>query len=120
MAKLNVLRSFQHNGEVYRCGELPEDATITISKAELKAEMDKGKHKNGRWNSGVLNHCEPADEEARKVLGVEEEEEEEIDEEAEILKLRAEFDKIGKAYDPRWKLVRLTNELKKAKIEVGA
>ena len=122
MAKLFVARNFQYKGRFIRAGELLEDATLTVPDQELIEEKRRGKHKkNGRWLSGLFAHCEPADESAEAIMGgaklvaVKPPEDEVAAEE-----IRAEFDKIGKAYDRRWGTDRLETELIKAKKEVGA
>lgn len=121
MAKLHPIVSFQYKGRIVKSGELVGDAVLTVPLDDLKKEKAKGKNKEtGNWLSPLLNHCEPADNEAAKVFGVDQvEREEEKDDTKEIEQVQAEFDKIGKAYDKRWKLPRLKNELLKAQKEIG-
>ena len=117
--KLHIVENFQWRGQIYRAGDKPEDRNININKATLLAEMDKGKHpETGKFLSPVLNHCIPGDEETAEILGGEAPKEEK-DEKEEIEAVRAEFDLIGKAYDRRWQLKRLTAELVKAQKETG-
>ena len=121
MALLFVVRNFQYRGMFIRAGEEPEDATITVKAEELREEADRGRHpKTKRWLSPLLNHCQPADEEAARIMGAEPVKiAAEPDDENEIEDVRAEFDALGKAYDRRWGLDRLRIELKKARKEVG-
>jgi len=126
--KMNVRENFQWRGRVYRAGDKPEDAVLEISKADFLAEMELGKHETSkRWLSPLLNHCNPGDDEAEDLLGgtakgkkADEAEEKKADEADAIAAIYAEFDTIGKAYDRRWQLKRLHDELVKAKKEVGA
>lgn len=120
MPTLFIVESFQYNGKVYRCGETATDATLSVSLGELKEEAKRGRHeKTGNWLSPILNHCMPGDKDSEEIFGYEVEKKVEKDDTEEIEKLRAEFDDIGKAYDKRWQLKRLQNELLKAKKEAG-
>jgi hypothetical protein len=134
MATLFVLRSFQYNGQMIRGGEMPEDATLTVSDEELERERKRGRHpRTKRWLSPLLNHCQPADNATAQIMGEPSVSREadsegetggeglgEHEDESKLEDLRAEFDKIGKAFDRRWGLGRLRRELTKAKKEVGA
>lgn len=145
MPKLFIRQNFQFAGKVYRTNE-DGNEILTIGVSRIKEEIAKGKHpKTGKWLSGVLNHCEPADTLARRlILGedsdpdeveaevAEAEESEHKDPEGAVIEdpeldpeseerqaIYAEFDRIGKAYDRRWKLQTLRNNLVKAKKETG-
>ncbi len=146
MPKLYILNNFQHKGKVFRTNE-DGDAILSLSVGQIKEEIARGKHPtSGKWMSGVLNHCAPADVISRRlILGeqpdpdeleaeLEEAEETETDEsEGEVLPggstpdpedeereaIYAEFKRIGKACDKRWKLTTLRNNLAKAKKETG-
>lgn len=129
MAKLYIKESFQHNGKVYRTNE-EGNIGLKISAEKLKAEMALGKvtkvikgQEVERWVSGILNHCVPADREAKKIILGEEFNEEEKSEgqtdEEEKASIFAEFEKLGKAPDKRLSLPNLRDALKKARIEVG-
>lgn len=120
--KFLVNETFQFRGAVRRAGTI-----LIISPDDVKAEAALGYHeakkKRGieRHLSGLITHCTPADEETAKAVSkalgkeVEPVEEEERDEEEDIAAIRAEMDEMGAAYDRRWKLDRLKNELVKAK-----
>ena len=117
--KFHVERTFQFKERIIR-----EGSTIEVLKADVEKEIAKGKHPKqvGVFLSGLLNYCLPADEETAafvsKGMGVKVEVvEEENDEESpdEITSLRVAFDEIGAAYDRRWGLQKLRNELLKAK-----
>ena len=119
MPKLLVNDAFKHGGRAYRAGTV-----IVLPGDELQAEIERGKHGiTGRWISGVLNHCAPADDETARFLSktTGEEvaaavEEDETDSDADaILAARAEFEEVGAAYDNRWGLKRLQQELIKAR-----
>jgi hypothetical protein len=119
MAKLIVNENFQFRGFVHRT-----DKELEVGDSILKAEVKKGTNKvTGKPVSGLVNHCSPADSHTAKIMGVSFGEEEEapdaLTKEEQIDKLRSEFDEIGKAYDPRWGLAKLTSELVKAKKETG-
>jgi len=141
-ATLFVLRTFQHAGHFIRAGEEPEDATITVPADEFREERDRGRNpETGRWLSGLLNHCEPADQVAAQIfeedpgtpgppsskaksarstgLRQQAKAERNPEVEKELEELWAEFDAIGKAYDRRWSLARTRQELTRAKKEVG-
>ena len=125
MPKFIVVDTFQFGGSVRQAG-----AILTIAKAELEAEIAKGKKKIKKadgtivetktWLSGILNHCEPEDEDAADSIDVKlapkKSEEEIADEiEARVDEIYKEMDELGISYDRRWKLPRLENELVKAK-----
>lgn len=118
MPKFLVNQAFQHAGRVNRAGLL-----LIVSADELVAEVAKGKHdKTGKWMSGLLNNCAPADDATADLLAeatgekkvvVPEEESEDSQSEA-IEDIRAKFTDIGAAYDNRWGLKKLQMELLKA------
>ena len=116
MPQFIVNDTFQFMGDVRKSGSV-----LTISKADLAAEVAKGKHPTrGTWLSGLLNHCSPEDDSAAAALGVpidsDDDGADDADEEAlRTATVRAEMDEMGAAYDRRWKLPRLENELVKAK-----
>lgn len=116
MPQFIVNDTFQFMGDVRKSGSV-----LTISKADLAAEVAKGKHPTrGTWLSGLLNHCSPEDDAALDALGKPLKDEDavvdEADEEASrTATIRAEMDEMGAAYDRRWKLPKLENELIKAK-----
>ena len=124
--QFQVTETFQFRGEVRRAG-----AILEITEADVKAEVAKGKgegRKKDRYISGLLNHCVPADDATAALVSkltgkkaeVAKEEEAETAPEDEIEEIRKEFDEIGAAYDPRWKIARLKTELLKSKKERGA
>ncbi len=115
MAKFKLIakENFQFGSGVKRMDDI-----ITVSDSFLKKEMEKGKHPlTKNYISAVLNHCDPLDDETAKFLGVEKKQAPAgPDEEAErIGEIRKEMDEMGAAYDKRWKLERLENELIKAR-----
>ena len=121
MAKLIVTESFTHKAVLYKAGTI-----LTVADFDLKAEIEKGFHpqKKGRYLSGLMTHCTPADDATAAFIGkitgkeVEAAADEGDDADAlmeEIASLRGEFDAIGAAYDNRWGVPRLKNELIKAK-----
>ncbi len=118
--KFHVERTFQFSGRIIREGN-----TIEVTKAVVEAEIAKGKHSRypAVFLSGLLNYCMPADEETAvfvstgtgikiDVAEMESEDENPVDE---ITALRSEFDELGAAYDRRWGLEKLRNELLKAR-----
>ena len=121
--KLIVNENFQYNG-MRRAG-----TTLTISAIMLKDEVAKGKH-NDRWVSGLISHCSPVDNETSKLLYkitgdvaymIEDVDVDDgVNLETEIKNIRAEFDLLGKAYNPKWQLKKLQAELIRARKEVGA
>lgn len=121
--KLIVNENFQYNG-MRRAG-----TTLTISAIMLKDEVAKGKH-NKHWVSGLISHCSPVDNETSRLLykitgdvayRIEDVDvDDETDLETEIKNIRAEFDLLGKAYNPKWQLKKLQAELIRARKEVGA
>jgi hypothetical protein len=109
--------NFQFGGGIKR-----GDSVITVSESFVKAQMELGKHpKTKKWLSGVLNHCEPADDFTAELIGmpkkVKEAGPEEIAEK--LAAIKKEMDDMGAAYDRRWKLARFEIELVKAKKERG-
>jgi hypothetical protein len=140
MAKMFIKNNFQHKGTVYRTNEEGK-TTLKVSPEDLKKEMALGKItkkikgvKVEKWVSGLLNHCEPADREAKTiVLGMkfDEKGESEDDEKARLKKeqkaaddkekaeIHEELEKLGKGVNPRLGLPKLRDALKAAKIEAG-
>lgn len=117
MPKFIVNDTFQFGGDIRQAGSV-----LTISKADLENELAKGKHpKRGTWLSGLLNHCEPEDDAAAEQISGEIAEEEKLEDAAaaeqdvRLAEVRAEMDKMGAAWDRRWKLSRMENELVMAK-----
>lgn len=125
MARFIVNENFQFGGALRRT-----DAELVIDDAMAIAESKKGKNdETGRPISGLLNHCTPADEHTEGILSgkikpkkdpvVAEKDRLEAEKKREIERIRGEFKKIGKAYDPKWAVDKLGKELKKAIKEVG-
>lgn len=125
--KLIVNENFQFRG-MHRAG-----TTLTVPESVLEAEIEKGKHPNKirgrhRWLSGLLEHCTPANQETSDFIELMTDEKfppvqesgDEEDHSDEIRDIRAEFDLMGKAYDKRWQIKRLRDELVKAKREFGS
>jgi hypothetical protein len=108
---------------------------LEVSESIVDEEMKKGYHADSKKPiSGLLNHCSPYNDAAKKKLkdfnikpyaepdeNAEEEEKKdnEVKKKEEIERLRKEFDKLGAAYDPNWQGKRLAKELEKAKREKG-
>ena len=124
--KLIANENFQFRG-IYRAG-----TTITVPESILLEEIKKGKCESKRngyfpWMSGLLEHCIPANEETARFIEKHSgervtpavEDHDEIDDSDEIRDIRAEFDSLGKAYDKRWQLKRLRNEILGARISAG-
>ena len=123
--KLIVNENFQYRG-FRRVGTI-----LTLASMILVDEFKKGKHpETGKYISGLLEHCSPADKETEnflnKLLNGEKVEvsskvtaNNDSDNGKEIRDLWAEFETLGTAYDRRWGVDRLRNELKKAKILAG-
>ncbi|MDA3835561.1 MAG: hypothetical protein PF495_19490 [Spirochaetales bacterium] len=125
--KLIANENFQVRG-MHRAG-----VTLTVSKQMLTDELKKGRHPNeirGRhaWMSGLIEHCTPANDETanfiseftgEKEVETDHPKHDENDNSDEIREIRAKFDAIGKAYDKRWQLERLRNEIVKAEKAVG-
>lgn len=123
-----VNESFQFQGQFIRGG-----GSLSISEDQLKAEITRGKHptkKKERWLSGVLTHCSPADDATAAFITkatagelkpeVASDSPAEVkDDPDEIEGLRKEFDDLGAAYDRRWGLEKMRNELLKAKKHRG-
>jgi len=109
MPKFIVNKTFQFAGDIRQAGSV-----LIISKADLEREKALGKHPtNGKYLSGLLNHCESDDDEIEPEV-------EKIDEETDrIAEIRAEMDEMGASYDRRWKLSRIENELVMAKKKRG-
>ena len=123
--KLIANENFQYRG-TKKTGDV-----LIVSHFILEAEIKKGKHtqmKNGRypWLSGLIEHCSPADKTTKqffsKATGTDYETEdlEDVEDDvADIKNMWAEFETLGKAYDRRWGVKRLQNELRKAKVLTG-
>lgn len=101
-------------------------STLEVDRETLELEIAKGLHRNGKPNSGLLNHCSPADDETaalcKKLHAPVAEAPAEMTEEEKkeaIAKLQAEMDEIGVECDRRWGLERMRKEIVKAKIEKG-
>jgi hypothetical protein len=120
-----VNTSFLFRGSVRKAGTV-----LVVSETDLKEEKALGTHpeKKGRYISGLLNHCSPADDATAKFLGVDEivEAEEGAKKNAVASKENteksdprskswAEMDQMGAAYDKRWDDNKLAQELLKAK-----
>lgn len=114
-----VVNDFKFGGVIRKSGSV-----LTVQKKDVQSEITKGKKqikqadgtfKDGNWLSGLLNHCTPDDDEAELLIFGEVKEAEEVSEDDRIAEIYAEMDKLGAAYDRRWKLARLENELVKAK-----
>jgi len=116
MPKFIVVDDFKFNGAVRRSGSV-----LSIVEDDLKNEIAKGKHpKSKKYLSGLLNHCTPVDAEAEMILFgniSEKRKSEDIEAEttARMNEIYVEMDAMGAAYDRRWKIARLENELLKAK-----
>lgn len=142
MAKFRVDTNFQFGGAI-RVAE----SFLIVDDAAVITEIKKGIHEvTKKPISGLLNHCSPANEKTARLLkkgkiekeivedpkdeDIEDEEseddvgEEQIDlptdiEDNEIERLYAIFEAKGFAYDKRWKVARLKDELKKKQKETG-
>lgn len=121
MSEFIVNKNFQFGGMIRR-----ESTILIVSDADLAKEIAKGRHPDSNKPlSGLLNHCSPADDATAKLCrGIcvskevpaaptDEEKAEELE------SIRAEFDKMGKAWHPGWTLGRIKKELIKAKKEAG-
>ena len=125
--KLIVSETFQFRG-IHRSG-----TELTVSATLLKTEIERGKHPEivkgvESWNSGLMEHCLPANDEtaefitdiiAGKPIMKNTDKKKKKNDSKAIREIWAEFDLMGKAYDKRWRLKRLTQELTKAKKAVG-
>lgn len=104
----------QVGGEIRR-----EGSVLTMGKSDVKRELALGKHgKTGKWISAILNHCEPADDETYEMIfgkAPEEPEGTPTTDADRVETIRVEMDEMGAAYDRRWKLPRMENELVMAK-----
>jgi hypothetical protein len=108
-----VNQGFLNNGTLYKEGE-----TIKVSIDEVEREKAKGNHpKTGKPISGLLNHCidEDAVVEYKTPFSADAGATSEM-----IESIRAEFTLIGAAFDRRWGLKKLEDELRRAKKERGA
>lgn len=130
MPQFIVNENFQFASGIKRVDEI-----VTVSDAFVKAEMAKGKKEfkskgfgkkavpkiEERWLSGLLNHCDPYDDAAEKLVNEPKRAEPPSDDEVaeRVAAIKGEFDAIGAAFDNRWKLDRLEKELVKAKKERG-
>lgn len=125
MAKFNVDENFQFGGGLRVSG-----TELEISDIQALAEKKKGKHEENKekWLSGLMNHCTPADTYTEDLLAGKVKPQKEMsnekaqladEKEAEIKRLRAEFDSLGKAYNPNWAMDKLQKELKVAKKMAG-
>ncbi len=119
MPRFYVNENFQFRGQINRAGMI-----LTTSDDDVKVEIAKGLHpKTKRPMSGLLSHCSPADDKTAALLAdvegavkeVVEQEEELTDDESELTAARQEMDALGAAYDRRWGLPRMQNELIKAR-----
>lgn len=125
MAKFIVDENFQFGGSLRRQG-----ASLEVDDFEVMAEQKKGKNDDtGKPMSGLINHCSPADEHTKALLAgkvkprkdpaAAQKQELEDEKNKEIKRLRGEFDKLGKAFNPKWAIDKLQKELKAAKKETG-
>ena len=125
MATFIVKENFQFGGSLRRA-----QASLEVDDFSVLAEKAKGENdETGKPISGLLNHCKPADEHTEGLLAgkikpkkdpvAAQKEQLEDAKEKEIKRLRGEFDKLGKAYNPRWAIDKLAKELKAAKKEAG-
>lgn len=125
MAKFIVNEDFQFRGLVRRAG-----AVLNVSDALVEQQAKLGFHQEKKEKplSGLLNHCSPADDETaafvskalgKKVATAKKPDEEKPDDPEAIEAIQKEFTDLGLAFDRRWQLKRLKNELIKAKKEKG-
>lgn len=121
MPKFITNTVMQFGGLTRRAG-----VTLEVSREILDQEIAKGLHRNGKPNSGLLNHCSPADDETaelcKKLKAPVNELPDDVSEEdkkAEIEKIMKEMDEMGKSYDRRWGVERFRKELLKAQKETG-
>lgn len=127
MPKFIVTTNFQFYGIIRRA-----DSTVEVSEDLLQKEIELGTKevvsKNGnvtiRPLSGLLNHCTPADKEtAALVAGIgktpvsDGPSDDEVA--ARIAEIKELMDGMGKAYDKRWGLKKLEEELIKARRSTG-
>ncbi len=125
MAQFIVEENFQFGGSSRRVG-----ASLEVDDFETLAELKKGDNEDtGKPMSGLINHCRPADAHTEGLLSGKikpkkdpaavKKQELEDGKKKEIKRLRGEFDKIGKAFNPKWAIDKLAKELKNAKKETG-
>ena len=118
MAEYIVEKNFQFRGALRATDkmlEVPDQIVVE------QVEMGKHEEDSEKWLSGLLNHCTPADDHTRDLVAgkvkprrspLEDSEAKAQDEkDKEIASLRGEFDKLGKAYNPRWAVDKLAKEL---------
>lgn len=94
--------------------------TLVVTAADIAYELTLGRNPGtNKWNSALLNHCDPADDETYAlVYGVfppEKKEVDTFDEAKRVDEIRAEITALGVSYDRRWQLKRLEHELVAAK-----
>jgi hypothetical protein len=117
MASFIVKQNFQFRGALR-----VRDNVLEVPDHLVVEEVARGEHEdNGKPVSGLLNHCNPSDQHTKDLIAgkvkpqmsaAEEIEASAADEKAaEIKRLRGEFDKLGKAYNPRWAIDKLQKEL---------
>ncbi|MCK5608529.1 hypothetical protein KAR91_41995 [Candidatus Pacearchaeota archaeon] len=129
MAKFIVNENFQFGGSLRRTGAILEVDDFAVVAEIAKGKKPKGEANAGNPLSGLLNHCSPVDEHTVALLDgkvkpkkdalTAQKEEFEKAKDKEIKRLKAEFDKLGKAYNPNWAIDKLQKELKKAKLETA-
>lgn len=121
MAEFRVDENFQFGGALRVV-----DSFLEVADHRVIDEMALGEHEEtGKKVSGLLNHCSPADDHTRDLVAGEvkprptdveaQTAEAEKAKEKEINRLRGEFKKLGKAYNPKWAMDKLQKELKIAK-----
>lgn len=112
MSEFYVKESFQFGAGIRRAG-----TTIEVSDIYVEAEKAKGRHKNGKWLSPLLNHCLPDDDATAVLLGEEKKPEDVAEDEAveRISQIKKELESMGATFDNRWNLKRFEAELVKAK-----
>lgn len=117
------LNAFIHRGE-----RIKEGIVLDVRDEDLIHEISLGKTANGRYVSGLLNHCDPAnDATADRIFALESENlpkpKEDVkaptdnEVKAEIESIRIELGKLGKTFHHKWGLPKLKEELAKAKQE---
>jgi hypothetical protein len=114
-----VINDFKFQGIIRKSGSVidvqKKDVEIEIAKGKKQITQEDGTIKVGNWLSGLLNHCAPDDEEAELLISGEVKEKTVDKTVSRIQEIYAEMDELGAAYDRRWRIERLENELVKAK-----
>lgn len=125
MANFVVEENFQFRGALR-----VRDNYLEVPDQVMVEQVELGKHEDSdKYISGLLNHCSPVDDHTRDLIDGKvkpkisaseaREAEAEVVKKKEIKRLRGEFDKLGKAFNPKWAIDKLQKELKLAKKSAG-